>query len=47
MFDPTLASRLRTEVLERGNTRDPAESYIAFRGRPPTADALLRNRGLQ
>lgn len=47
VFDPTLASRLRTEVLERGNTRDPAESYIAFRGRPPTADALLRNRGLQ
>jgi len=47
LFDPTLASRLRTEVLERGNTRDPAESYVAFRGRPPTADALLRNRGLR
>lgn len=47
VFDPTLASRLRTEVLERGNTRDPAESYVAFRGRPPTADALLRNRGLR
>ncbi len=47
VFDPTLASRLRAEVLERGNTRDPAESYVAFRGRPPTADALLRNRGLR
>lgn len=47
VFDPTLASRLRTEVLERGNTRDPAESYVAFRGRLPTADALLRNRGLR
>jgi peptidyl-dipeptidase Dcp len=46
IFDPSLAARLRHEVLERGNTRDPAESYQAFRGRMPTADALLRNRGL-
>ena len=47
VFDPTLARKLREEVLERGNTRDPAESYIKFRGRLPTADALLRNRGLK
>lgn len=46
IFDPTLAAKLRKEVLERGNTRDPAESYIAFRGRLPNADALLKNRGL-
>ncbi|WP_263598389.1 hypothetical protein [Luteimonas colneyensis] len=26
---------------------DPAESYKAFRGRMPSADALLRNRGLK
>lgn len=47
IFDPALAAKLRREVLERGNTRDPAESYGAFRGRMPTPDALLRNRGLQ
>jgi peptidyl-dipeptidase Dcp len=47
IFDPALAARLRREVLERGNTRDPVESYVAFRGRMPTADALLRNRGLK
>jgi len=47
IYDPTLAARLRREVFARGNTRDPAESYRAFRGRMPTADALLRNRGLQ
>lgn len=47
VFDPTLAAKLRREVLERGNSRDPAESYVAFRGRMPNADALLRNRGLQ
>ena len=45
VFDPELAARLRREVYEVGNTRDPAESYRAFRGRMPTADALLRNRG--
>jgi peptidyl-dipeptidase Dcp len=47
VFDPVLAQKLRREVLERGNSRDPAESYIAFRGRMPNADALLRNRGLK
>ena len=47
VFDPELATKLRREVYERGNTRDPAESYKAFRGRMPTADALLRNRGLK
>ena len=47
VFDPELAAKLRREVYEVGNTRDPAESYRAFRGRMPTADALLRNRGLK
>ena len=47
VFDPTLAAKLRREVYEVGNTRDPAESYTAFRGRMPSADALLRNRGLK
>ncbi len=46
IYDPATAARLRREVLERGNSRDPEESYIAFRGRLPNADALLRNRGL-
>jgi len=45
VFDPATAERLRTEVLERGNSRDPAESYRTFRGREPRIDALLRNRG--
>lgn len=39
-------SRVRRELLARGNTRDPLESYrIAF-GRDPGADALLRQLGL-
>ena len=47
IFDPALAGKLRREVLERGNTRDAAENYVAFRGRLPNADALLKNRGLK
>lgn len=47
LFDATLAGKLRREILARGNSRDPADSYIAFRGRLPNADALLKNRGLQ
>lgn len=46
VFDPVVAARLRAEVLERGNSRDPALSFRAFRGRDPRIDALLRNRGL-
>jgi peptidyl-dipeptidase Dcp len=45
VFDTAIAARLRAEVLERGNSRDPAESYRAFRGREPRIEALLRNRG--
>jgi peptidyl-dipeptidase Dcp len=44
-FDPNLAARLKS-VLEAGDTRDPMELYVAFRGREPKVDALLRKRGL-
>jgi len=44
-FDPELAGKYKSEVLERGNSRDPAESYRAFRGRDPEVGALLRKRG--
>ena len=38
--------RLRRELLARGNNRDVMESYIAFRGREPTSEALLIRRGI-
>ncbi|MXP65033.1 M3 family peptidase [Roseomonas sp. M0104] len=44
-FDPAIAARLR-QLLGAGDTRDPMQLYIAFRGRPPSTAALLRNRGL-
>jgi peptidyl-dipeptidase Dcp len=45
IFDPTVAKKLRDNVLSTGGSRDPAELYVAFRGRLPTADALLKKRG--
>ena len=45
-FDPGVAGRLRDLVYAAGNLRDPAEAYVAFRGRLPSSDPLLRQRGL-
>jgi len=38
--------RFRDEVLARGGSRDALESFVAFRGRAPQLDALLRHNGL-
>jgi peptidyl-dipeptidase Dcp len=45
-FDPATAARLRHAILSAGGSHDAEELYRAFRGRLPTADALLRKRGL-
>ncbi len=44
-FDPAIAARLRT-VLGAGDTQDPMQLYIAFRGRRPSMAALLAGRDL-
>jgi len=46
VFDPAVAKKLYDNVLSTGGSRDPAELYVAFRGRLPSADALLKKRGL-
>lgn len=38
--------RFLTEILERGSSRDAMENFVAFRGRKPEIDALLRLTGL-
>ena len=43
---PVAGERFREEVLSRGGTRDAMESFVAFRGRPPQLDALLRHNGM-
>ena len=45
IFDPATAKRLHDYVYAAGGLRDPADAYKAFRGRLPSADALLRKRG--
>jgi peptidyl-dipeptidase Dcp len=45
VFDPVTAALLRNDILAAGGSREPGEAYKAFRGRLPTADALLRKRG--
>jgi len=45
-FDKDMAEKLKRFIYSAGNLRDPAEAYTAFRGRLPTADALLAKRGL-
>ena len=37
----------RREILSRGSSRDPMNSYKAFRGSEPTVEALLIRRGLK
>ncbi len=37
----------RTNILEKGNSRDLMESYVAFRGQEPSIEPLLKNRGLK
>jgi oligopeptidase A len=39
-------ARFRDEVLARGGSRPALESFVAFRGREPQLDALLRHNGM-
>jgi len=46
-LDADTGMKFRREVLAVGGTRPAAESFNAFRGRPPKMDALLRHSGMQ
>lgn len=46
IFDRETASRFRAEILEIGGSRDIMDAYVAFRGKKPTLDALLRRSGI-
>ncbi|OQW54842.1 MAG: peptidase M3 [Proteobacteria bacterium SG_bin9] len=46
IYAPAVAKRLHDDIYSSGGSRDPEEAYIAFRGRKPEPDALLRRRGL-
>ncbi|WP_036300881.1 M3 family metallopeptidase [Methylotenera sp. L2L1] len=38
--------RFKNEVLAKGGSRPAMESFVAFRGREPSMDALLRHNGM-
>ncbi|WP_404344424.1 oligopeptidase A [Vreelandella venusta] len=47
IFDPTTGQRFREEILEQGGARDAAELFLAFRGREPSVEPLLRHSGIR
>lgn len=46
IFNKDVAKRLHDFIYAAGGRREPDDAYIAFRGRLPNADALLKKRGL-
>ncbi len=46
IFNADVARKLRDYIYAAGGRREPADAYIAFRGRLPNAEALLKKRGL-
>ncbi len=46
VFDPETGKRFLCAILEQGGSKEPMELFIAFRGREPTIDALLRHSGI-
>ena len=45
-LDVATGRRFRQEVLEAGGARPAMASFVAFRGREPSIDALLRHQGM-
>ncbi len=44
-FSPEVAKKLRDFIYSAGSKQEAAEAYKAFRGRMPTVEPLLRQRG--
>lgn len=46
IFNPEVADNFRKYILERGNSFHPMELFVAFRGRKPDPEAMLKRDGL-
>lgn len=46
LFNEETANAFQNEILAVGGSRDAMKSFVAFRGREPSVDALLRHNGL-
>lgn len=47
IFNTETANSFRENILKRGNTEDPMNLYVKFRGQEPTVDALLIRTGVK
>jgi len=45
-FDPETAAKLREFIYSAGGTQEPETLYTSFRGRMPSADAMMAKRGI-
>ncbi len=45
IFSQKVARKLREHIYSAGNVRDPLDAYVAFRGRAPDVEGLLKKRG--
>ena len=45
-FDPVMAEKLERHILSAGGSQEAEALYLAFRGRMPGVEALLKGRGL-
>jgi oligopeptidase A len=46
VFDLAAGRSFRENILEKGGSAEAMDLYVAFRGREPTVDALLRQTGI-
>ncbi|HPC82056.1 MAG TPA: M3 family metallopeptidase [Thermoanaerobaculaceae bacterium] len=47
LFDQATARSFRVNILEKGGTEDAMTMYVRFRGKEPSVEPLLANRGLK
>jgi len=47
IYNPELAGRMRKHIYSAGGSDDAMNLFVKFRGKEPTIDALLENRGLK
>ncbi|MDZ7782600.1 MAG: M3 family metallopeptidase [Halioglobus sp.] len=46
IFNPATGADFRTNILEQGGSRDEMSMFVAFRGRQPSIEPLLRHSGI-
>ncbi|SDJ78872.1 oligopeptidase A Metallo peptidase. MEROPS family M03A [Pseudomonas delhiensis] len=46
VFNPQTGAAFREAILAKGGSQEPMALFVAFRGREPSIDALLRHSGL-